>query len=215
MTFFTTLLKPRTVAQGPLPQIEAAIDSRRLHLRLARESDWAQWEEARSRSRAYLCPWEPTWAREALTFDHFAANIRRQTREWREGKGYAFSIFLKNEAENSADSFRAHRLIGGVTLSEVSRGIAQKATLGYWLDEPHAGQGLMTEAASLACRFAFDTLLLHRIEAACLPHNHASIRVLEKLGFDPEGRAKEYLRINGKWEDHLLWGLVKTPRTSA
>ncbi len=66
----------------------------------------------------------------------------------------------------------------------------------------------MTEAADLLLSYVFDTLVLHRVEAACMPANAASIRVLTKLGFRREGLARHYLRIDGTWQDHVLFGLV-------
>jgi len=97
-------------------------------------------------------------------------------------------------------------LIGGINLNDVRRGVAQKGTLGYWIGQPYAGQGLMTEAAALVCDFAFRDLKLHRVEASCLPHNEPSKRLLQRLGFAEEGYAKSYLRIDNEWQDHLLWG---------
>jgi ribosomal-protein-alanine N-acetyltransferase len=93
-------------------------------------------------------------------------------------------------------------------LNDVVRGIAQKGTLGYWISEPYARQGLMREAAELVLRFAYEDLKLHRVEAACLPDNEASRHLLLSLGFIEEGLALAYLRINGQWEDHVLWGRV-------
>ena len=72
----------------------------------------------------------------------------------------------------------------------------------------------MAAAVRAVIGFAFDTLHLNRIEAACLPHNQASIRLLEKVGFRREGYARKYLCIDGRWQDHLLYGLVRDdPRT--
>ena len=99
-------------------------------------------------------------------------------------------------------------LVGGLSLSNVRRGVAQTATLGYWAGEPYAGRGYTTDAVRGAVRFAFKTLGLHRVEAACVPENDRSRRVLEKAGFESEGRAREYLKINGVWRDHLLFGVV-------
>jgi ribosomal-protein-alanine N-acetyltransferase len=99
-------------------------------------------------------------------------------------------------------------LIGGITLNDIQRGIAQKGTLGYWIGKPYAGHGYMTEAVQLICDFAFQTLRLHRVEASCLPHNERSKNLLTRLGFEQEGYAKSYLQIDGKWQDHILWGKV-------
>ena len=90
------------------------------------------------------------------------------------------------------------------------RGVAQAGSLGYWMGAPHAGQGYMTEAVRTLVPFAFGSLRLHRLEAACIPTNGASIRLLEKVGFAREGLARQYLCINGVWHDHLLYALVST-----
>ena len=74
---------------------------------------------------------------------------------------------------------------------------------------PFAGQGYMTDSVRLGLRFAFGTLGLHRVEAACLVHNEASRRVLEKTGFIREGLARGYLKIDGAWQDHLLYAILR------
>ncbi|HTB37412.1 MAG TPA: GNAT family protein, partial [Reyranella sp.] len=80
---------------------------------------------------------------------------------------------------------------------------------GYWMGQPYAGQGLMTDALRGVLPFVFDDLRLHRLEAACLPHNEPSKGVLAKVGFHEEGLARQYLRINGQWADHLLFALLR------
>ena len=95
-----------------------------------------------------------------------------------------------------------------MTLGNVRRGVAQSGTLGYWIGEPFARQRYMTDALDVIISFSFQTLELHRLEAACLPTNAASQGVLRKLGFKEEGYARKYLRINGEWCDHLLFALI-------
>ncbi len=102
--------------------------------------------------------------------------------------------------------------MGAITLSNVRRGVAETGTLGYWIGQPHSGRGVATAAVQAVVGYAFDKLKLHRLEAACLPTNHGSRRVLEKSGFRNEGRARAYLKINGEWADHLLFGLVEDER---
>ena len=109
----------------------------------------------------------------------------------------------------SSSATRESRLIGGLNISNVRRGVAQAASLGYWMGAPYAGRGLMTDAVRAALHFAFSTLRLNRLEAACLPTNAASQRVLEKAGFTREGRARRYLKINGQWQDHDLFALLQ------
>jgi len=88
--------------------------------------------------------------------------------------------------------------------------VTQSCTLGYWIGAHYAHQGYMTAAVRAVIPFVFDSLELHRLEAACLPTNTASIKLLEKTGFKREGLARRYLRINGVWQDHLLYALLDT-----
>lgn len=161
-------------------------------------ADYVAWAELRAMSRDHLTPWEPQWQRDELSRSAFRRRVRHYQREAREDLGYAFLIF--SEADD--------QLIGGLTLSNVRRGVTQAGVLGYWIGKPFAGRGHMTEAVRAAVGFAFDTLHLHRLEAATMPSNIASIRVLEHNGFRREGFARQLLKINGVWEDHLLHGLL-------
>ena len=106
--------------------------------------------------------------------------------------------------------FRAHDdvLTGGITLSNIRRGVAQMGSIGYWCGRPYARQGLTLAAVRAVSDFAFRTLGLHRLEAACIPENEPSRRLLAKAGFAEEGFAPAYLKINGEWRDHRLFGLI-------
>src|SRR5690606_4219521 len=127
-------------------------------------ADFAQWALLRSESRRFLAPWEPVWPTDELSRLAFRRRIRRYQRDMREGTGYPFFIF-------SPDGVA---LLGGLTLSQVQRGVTQSCSLGYWMGQRYAARGYMTDAVRTVLGFAFDTLLLHRVEAACLPHNTAS-----------------------------------------
>lgn len=187
-----------TLGQDASPAIRGA----RVWMRAPTMADYGPWAELRTVSREHLSPWEPAWARDELSRSAFRRRIRHYAREAREDLGYAFLIF-----DNGDD-----RLVGGLTLSGLRRGVTQSASLGYWLGRPFVGQGRMTDAVRAAIPFAFLQLRLHRIEAACMPANAASIGVLERTGFTREGFAREYLRIDGQWSDHLLFGLVEPGR---
>ena len=132
----------------------------------------------------------------------FSAAFRRRlsiyAREMEAGNAWPFFIFA--DADQS--------LLGAITLSNVRRGVAESGTLGYWVGQAHAGRGYATAAVRAVVAHAFDDLKLHRVEAACVPSNLASRRVLEKAGFALEGQARAYLKINGAWADHLLFGVV-------
>ena len=135
----------------------------------------------RAASRQHLQPWEPQWADDELSRTAFRRRLRLYARDLAEDHGYAFFIFRA----------RDQVLLGGLTLSNVRRGVSQTASLGYWIGAGHTRAGYMTEAVRAVVPFAFDQLRLHRLEAACLPHNRASMRVLEKAGFHREGFARE------------------------
>lgn len=187
------------LADVPLALVSTPrIDGARTFLRMPAADDWREWAELRAASRAFLQPWEPTWPEEALTRDHFRRRLRHTMREWRAGEGYTFFIFARD----------SKRLVGGVTLGNVRRGVAQTASVGYWMGQAHAGRGLMKDALWALFPFAFDELRLHRLEAACLPHNEPSKGVLRGVGFREEGLARQYLRIDGVWHDHVLFGLI-------
>jgi ribosomal-protein-alanine N-acetyltransferase len=173
----------------------------RVLLRLPRMSDYDAWHSLRRTSRDFLRPFEPRWSEADLGRRLFATRVRRAREEAEAGTDYSLFIFLP---ENGRET-----LAGGMTLSNIRRRAAQFVNLGYWMGQPYAGQGIMTEAVSACLPFVFDTLDLHRIHAAFLPGNMASRRVLEKNGFVEEGFADKYLQINGRWEDHVLFGLTR------
>jgi [ribosomal protein S5]-alanine N-acetyltransferase len=169
-------------------------------LRPPQMSDYPEWAALREASRAFLTPWEPTWPPDDLTRSSFRRRIKRYAEDQRCDLAYPYFAFRR--ADNA--------LVGGLTLANVRRGCAQTGNLGYWIGAIHARQGYMTAAVSCFVPFAFQTLRLHRIEAACIPANTASIRLLEKTGFRREGFAREYLCINAAWQDHLLFARLKS-----
>ncbi|HLF21328.1 MAG TPA: GNAT family protein [Aestuariivirga sp.] len=166
-----------------------------IEMRTPETSDYEAWADLRLRSREFLTPWEPVWPSNDLTRAAFRSRIKRYWRDIENDAAFPFFIFSAGERQ----------LLGALTLSNVRRGVAQTASLGYWIGAPFTRQGLMTSAIGLAMGFAFDHLQLHRIEAACLPSNAASIALLARCGFEREGLAKRYLKIAGLWQDHLLF----------
>jgi [ribosomal protein S5]-alanine N-acetyltransferase len=171
-------------------------------LRTPQMTDYNEWAVLREKSRAFLTPWEPTWPEDDLSRAAFRRRIRRYVEDLRADQGYAFLII------RSADN----ALVGGLTIANVRRGVAQAGSLGYWMGQPFARQGYMTAAVRAVVPFAFTTLRLHRLEAACIPTNTGSIRLLENTGFVREGYAREYLCIDGVWQDHLLYARLKDSR---
>ena len=178
----------------------------RVFLRLPVASDYREWADLRGRSRAFLEPWEPRWTPDELERTAWRDRLSRYREDY--ARGAAVSLFIFDNA--------TERLMGGITLGNIRHGVAQSGHIGYWIGEPYAGKGYMLEALNLLVTFAFDTLRLHRIEAACIPSNTRSVRVLEKAGFQREGLLRSYLRINGIWQDHYLYARIAgDPRGAA
>lgn len=171
-----------------------------LYLRASEMRDYLEWAELREKSRSFLTPWEPLWPIDDLTRASFRYRVRRHAEEMARDEAYSFFIFREED----------DALMGGLSFGHVRRGVSQAATLGYWMGEPYAGKGHMTRAARAACAYAFEKRGFHRIEAACLPTNEPSKRLLERVGFKQEGYARSYLNINGQWRDHLLYALLET-----
>ena len=168
-------------------------------LRTPHSGDFAEWVALRETSRNFLIPWEPTWPADDLTRGAFRRRLKRYAEDQRGDLAYAFLIF------RSPDNV----MVGGLTVANIRRGVAQAGSIGYWIGAAFARKGYMTAALRALVPYGFTTLRLHRLEAACIPENIASVRLLEKTGFKREGYARGYLCINGVWRDHLLFGRVK------
>ena len=181
---------------------ELAIKGQRVYLRAPVMTDHAEWASLREQSRDFLTPWEPIWPTDDLSRAAFRRRLKRYAEDQRTDQAYAFLVFRNED----------HGLLGGLTLANLRRGVAQAGSIGYWIGEPYARQGYMSAALRVVVPFAFESLRLHRLEAACIPSNAASVRLLEKCGFTREGYAREYLCINGVWADHLLFGRLKDDR---
>ncbi|GLQ05676.1 GNAT family N-acetyltransferase [Sneathiella chinensis] len=181
------------------PGKEYRVTARKVYLRTPRLSDWRAWAEVRAVSRNHLVPWEPVWAPDTLTKASFRNRLRRYARDARDDMGQAFFIFRHEDDQ----------IVGSVTLSNIRRGVAQTGTIGYWTGLPYARQGYMYDALTALLPVLFRQYGLRRVEAACVPENDASAALLEKVGFIREGRAREYLCINGEWRDHLLFACLK------
>jgi ribosomal-protein-alanine N-acetyltransferase len=179
----------------PLPSIEG--DG--VVLRTPQMSDFDEWMALREASRQFLTPWEPTWPNDDLTRGAFRRRVKRYAEDLRSDQGYAFLISRNLDGA----------LVGGLTLANIRRGVAQAGSLGYWMGLPFVRHGYMSAAVRAVVLFGFETLRLHRLEAACIPSNAGSIKLLENTGFAREGYAREYLCINGTWQDHLLYARLK------
>ncbi|HXZ22313.1 MAG TPA: GNAT family protein [Pseudolabrys sp.] len=168
-------------------------------LRAPHSGDFTEWAALRGASREFLVPWEPTWPSDDLTRGAFRRRLKRYAEDQRSDLAYAFLIFRTDD----------NTMVGGLTVANIRRGVAQAGNIGYWIGAPFACKGYMTAALRALMPYAFTTLRLHRLEAACIPNNTASIHLLEKTGFKREGYARGYLCINGAWQDHLLYARLK------
>ncbi|MEP6968174.1 MAG: GNAT family protein, partial [Pseudomonadota bacterium] len=173
------------------PDHELRLEGEGVRLRPHRASDYVQWAALRSGSREFLQPWEPTWPADDLTRGAFRRRLSAHGHDIERGAAYPFLVFRQSD----------DAMIGGVTLSNIRRGVAQMGALGYWIGEPYARRGHTLAAVRAVTGFCFGRLGLHRVEAACIPTNEGSRRVLLKAGFKQEGLARAYLRINGIWRD--------------
>ncbi|MCV0395687.1 MAG: GNAT family N-acetyltransferase [Rhizobiaceae bacterium] len=178
------------------------LKNERLLLRPPVTSDHGEWAALRRSSRAFLEPWEPQWLPDELERPAWRERLKRYRSEFSHGTGVSFLIFDR----------AGGAMMGGVSIGNIRRGVAQNGQIGYWMGERHAGKGHMSAALELVTEFGFERLKLHRIEAACIPENLRSVRVLEKAGFQREGLLRSYLRINGVWQDHYLYALIEKER---
>jgi ribosomal-protein-alanine N-acetyltransferase len=178
------------------------LETERLTLRPPTHSDFAAWARLRSESRDFLSPWEPSWASDHLTRKAFTNRVYWATRSI--NSGTAMPLFLVDRDLNM--------LVGAITLDNIRRGPAQAGTLGYWVGQPYARHGYMSEAIAAVVHYSFEKLGLSRIEAACLPENAPSRGLLEHSGFKYEGVAQSYLQINGRWRTHVLYAALRSDR---
>lgn len=173
------------------------LDSDGVRLRPIAQSDRHTWRRVRQANAAWLGPWDATAPSNSQAQPRsFAAMVRTMRREARAGRQLPFVVEVDR------------RFVGQLTVSNVLRGSAQLASVGYWIDEAYAGRGVITRAVAMAVDHCFGPVGLHRIEVAIRPENHSSLRVVEKLGFHEVGLAPRYLHIDGDWRDHRLFALT-------
>jgi ribosomal-protein-alanine N-acetyltransferase len=173
------------------------VAARLIELRALHAEDAAALHELRVANREFLRRWEPVRDESFYTLEAAAHAIEAQQVEREADRGYAFGIFDPGG------------LVGYANLNAIVRGVFQNAYLGYAVAEAANGRGYATEAVQAAARIGFEELGLHRVQAAVIPRNGASVRVLEKSGFRREGFAERYLLINGVWEDHILFAVTR------
>lgn len=190
-----------SLAAPAATSLSTRIETERLVLRPPRTADVPRMRHALRKNAAHLQPWSvaPSPGQDPSSLAAVSRSIMRHRREWRQGQAYVLLIVPRD-----CDT----QVIGRVALGGILRGAFQNAYLGYWIDADHQNKGLMTEAVRAATTFAFASGALHRIQAAVMPSNAPSQRVLEKVGYRREGVALRYLCIAGSWQDHVLYALT-------
>lgn len=178
------------------------INTQRLILRTPDLEDALNWKAFEERNRLYLNRWESTTGEQLTSLEQYRQKLHGWLREIEEEKALRFLIFSKN---GSSD-----QLIGICNFTEIVRGAFQACYLGYKIDQAYEGRGMMYEALTASIPYVFQKLNLHRIMANYMPENMRSAKLLQRLGFQIEGRAKDYLRINGQWQEHVLTSLTNT-----
>lgn len=179
------------------------IEGEGVYLRPPRRKDFKPWAKLRADSRAELEPFEPRWAIDELAAKAYRRRMRIWHREMAKGTGLPLLTFTR------APGTRTSILVGGVRLANLAYGVQQTGSVGYWVGTQYTGQGLMGQALDALLPFYFREMGMHRLEASCLSHNEASVRVLARAGFQREGIARQYLMINGQWQDHLRFAIVR------
>ena len=171
----------------------------RVFLRPPKRRDALKWQKLRMSSKSFLVPWEPSWDASSCTRRAYLRYFKNSNYLANMDRAYSFLIFKTDDKT----------LLGGINVGNVRRGVAQSASLGYWIGEKHSRNGYMKEALKLLIPSLFVDLRLNRIEAATLEENIASKSLLKKIGFKKEGVLRKYLKINGSWRDHILYGLLE------
>ncbi len=153
------------------------------------------------RNRTFFKDWNPATAEDYFSLAYQEQRLRNELALAEDGWMLRLHLFER------ADTSYA-KVIGDLVLNNIVRGAFLSCHLGYKMDQRKLGKGLMTEAIRRAIAYAFDEMKLHRIEANIMPRNQRSRRVVEKLGFEQEGLARKYLKINGVWEDHIHYVIL-------
>ena len=178
------------------------IESERLYLRLPLRKDFENWVLLRKKNEKFLNIWEPKKTDYFYSLRNFKSRVNWCKRNFKNKKSVSLLIFLKKD----------DTLIGGITIDNIRQGSSQSASLGYWLAEEFVRNGYMTESMNKIIDYGFKDLNLSRFEAATLPENEPSRKLLEKLGFKYEGVAQSYLKIYGKWRNHIIYSKLREDR---
>lgn len=184
------------------PKVRLITD--RMVVRLVHDRDAYRLADYYAENREFLKPWEPVRDESHCYPSGWQARLGLINELQKQGSAYYFLLLDQNENE----------VRGVANFSNVLRGSFHACYLGYSLGEKWQGQGLMHEGAQAAIRYMFRQQRMHRIMANYMPHNQRSGALLKRMGFEKEGYAKDYLLINGKWQDHVLTALVNQEWTA-
>ncbi len=179
--------------------MKTKLETERLALVSLDSTDTEQFFDLLMRNRDFFKNWSAEYDDNYFSVWYHKACLEAIEKESVEGRHIKFGVYLKENI---------NRLIGTVSFSNIITGIFQSCFLGYRIDEHQTGKGIATEAIKRGIEYVFSQIKLHRIEANVMPANIASKRVVEKLGFINEGLAKNYLKVNGRWEDHIHYVLL-------
>jgi [ribosomal protein S5]-alanine N-acetyltransferase len=183
----------------PVTLTEPHLLDQPVELRPVRVGDARMWREIRVRNAPWLRPWEPTNPETPLyrsNLGPYIAMVRAMRREARQGQAIPWVVTFGGE------------FVGQLTIGSINWGSARSGQVGYWIDEAYAGRGITPTTLAMAVDHCFGVVGLHRLEASIRPENHASRRVVEKLGFREEGVRVRQLHINGAWRDHVCYALT-------
>jgi ribosomal-protein-alanine N-acetyltransferase len=190
------------------PSLTTRLVTKHLLLRPPRTGDVTEIRRLLRANYEHLKPWNPAPppGEDPSSITEVSNTVLRQRRDWKRGRGYVLML---------AEREQPGTFIGKIALSGIMRGAMYSAYLGYWMSEGVQGRGLATEGIRAVLDFAFGPAGLHRVQAAIMPRNPRSLRVIEKLGFRREGYAERYLQIAGKWEDHIVFARTREEHVPA
>ena len=175
------------------------LSGKNIFLRPPKRRDALKWQKLRLASKSFLSPWEPKWDASSCSRRTFMRYLKNSNYLANMDRSYSFLIFKEEDKE----------LVGGINVFNVRRGVSQSSSIGYWVGKRYSRKGYMYEALNVILPSLFVDLRLNRIEAAVLINNKPSRRLLEKIGFIEEGICRSYLKIDGKWQDHIMYSLLK------
>ena len=169
-----------------------------MRLRPIAQGDGDAWRRVRHANRSWLARWDATAPSGSQAQPRsYASMVRQLRREARDGRQLPFVVEYQG------------RFVGQLTISNIVRGSAQFASVGYWIDQAYAGRGIIPRAVAMAVDHCFGPVGLHRVEVAIRPENVSSLRVVEKLGIREVGFAPRFLHIDGEWRDHRIFAITR------